>query len=54
MIGFFTGMIIGWSMGLYKMMIGDHFLSHTLITMVLAWLIILIIAKIVNSLKVLQ
>ena len=38
---------IGWSMGLYKMLIGDHFLSHTIITMVLAWLIILIIKKIV-------
>ncbi len=37
---------IGWSMGLYKMLIGDHFLSHTIITMLLAWLIILIIAKI--------
>jgi len=38
---------LGWIMGLYKMMIGDHFLSHTIITMVLAWLIILIITKIV-------
>ena len=38
-------MIIGWSMGGYKMLIGDHFLSHTIITMILAWLIILIIAK---------
>ena len=36
---------IGWSMGLYKMLIGDHFLSHTIITMILAWLIILIIEK---------
>jgi membrane-associated PAP2 superfamily phosphatase len=37
---------IGWSMGLYKMLIGDHFLSHTIVTMLLAWLIILIIVKI--------
>lgn len=29
----------GWSTGLYKMLIGDHFLSHTLVTMILAWLI---------------
>jgi membrane-associated PAP2 superfamily phosphatase len=36
---------VGWSMGLYKMIIGDHFLSHTVITMILAWLIVLIIAK---------
>jgi len=39
---------IGWSMGIYKMLIGDHFLSHTVITMILAWLIILVIAKIIN------
>ncbi|UCN01411.1 phosphatase PAP2 family protein [Sulfurimonas sp. SWIR-19] len=44
-----VALTIGWSMGLYKMLIGDHFFSHTVITMVLAWLIILLIAKIVNK-----
>jgi len=44
-IAIISAICIGWSMGLYKMMVGDHFLSHTIITMVLAWLIILIIAK---------
>jgi membrane-associated PAP2 superfamily phosphatase len=44
-----SALIIGWSMGLYKMIIGDHFFSHTVITMMLAWLIILLIAKIVNK-----
>ena len=39
---------IGWSMGLYKMLVGDHFLSHTIITMELAWLIILGVVKLVN------
>jgi len=38
---------IGWSMGIYKMLIGDHFLSHTIITMLIAWLIILILSKII-------
>ncbi len=38
-------MSIGWSMGSYKMLIGDHFLSHTTITMILAWLLILLIAR---------
>ncbi|MBU0924005.1 phosphatase PAP2 family protein [bacterium] len=38
-------LIVGWSMGSYKMLLGDHFLSHTLITMIMAWLIILIIVK---------
>ena len=38
-------LIIAWSMGTYKMLLGDHFLSHTIITMLLAWLIILLIVK---------
>jgi membrane-associated PAP2 superfamily phosphatase len=53
-IGLGIGLITGWSMGLYKMIIGDHFLSHTVITMVLAWLIILLIAKFVYSLRILK
>ena len=36
-------------MGIYKMMIGDHFSSHTILTMLIAWLIILINAKLVNK-----
>jgi len=40
---------IGWSMGIYKMLIGDHFLSHNIITMILAWLIILIISKFIRK-----
>jgi len=53
-IGLGIGFLTGWSMGLYKMVIGDHFLSHTVITMVLAWLIILLIAKSVYALKILK
>ena len=45
-IAFGVAMIIGWSMGIYKMLIGHHYLSHTLITMILAWLLILVIYKI--------
>lgn len=30
---------IGWTMGLYKMMVGDHFFSHTLVSMALAWFV---------------
>ena len=36
---------IGWSMGIYKMLIGDHFFSHTLITMLIAWFIVVLIYK---------
>ena len=28
---------IGWTMGLYQMMRGEHFLSHTVMSMLLAW-----------------
>jgi membrane-associated PAP2 superfamily phosphatase len=48
-MAFILAMSVGWSMGLYKMMVGDHFLSHTIITMILAWLIVLTLAKLVNS-----
>lgn len=40
---------IGWSMGIYKMLIGHHYLSHTIITMLLAWLLIIILEKIINK-----
>ena len=30
---------LGWTMGLYKMLFGDHFFSHTLVSMLLAWAI---------------
>lgn len=43
-----TALVVGWSMGTYKMIIGDHFFSHTFITMVLAWLIVLFIARVVK------
>ena len=48
-IAVIVAMSIAWSMGLYKMLVGDHFLSHTVITMILAWLIILLIAKSVKK-----
>jgi len=47
-IGLIIGLSLGWSMGIYKMLIGDHYFSHTFISMLLAWFIILIIHKTVN------
>lgn len=32
---------LSWSVGLYKMLIGDHFLSHTIVSMLWSWLVIL-------------
>jgi membrane-associated PAP2 superfamily phosphatase len=43
-------LVVGWTMGIYKMMVGDHFFSHTMITMVLAWLLVLVSAKLVDTL----
>lgn len=37
--GLAVGLVVGWTMGIYKMLIGDHYLSHTLITCVFAWLV---------------
>ncbi len=39
---------LGWSTGTYKMLIGDHFLSHTVVTMLLAWLIILAVEYVIT------
>lgn len=47
-IALVAALAIAWTMGSYKMLVGDHFLSHTLITMLIAWLIILLIVKIVD------
>lgn len=43
-IGFGIGMALGWTLGIYKMAIGDHFLSHTLVTMCLAWIVTVLVA----------
>ncbi|MCK7597009.1 phosphatase PAP2 family protein [Microbulbifer sp. CAU 1566] len=43
-LGFGAGMLLGWTLGGYKMLIGDHFLSHTLVTMCIAWLVSLGVA----------
>ncbi|MFY4790341.1 phosphatase PAP2 family protein [Aliarcobacter butzleri] len=44
------GVSIGVLTGGYKMLIGHHFLSHTLVTMISAWLIILLIVKFISFL----
>ena len=43
MIALAGAMALGWSMGGYQMLNGRHFLSHTLSTMLIAWIIILIV-----------
>ncbi|MCT7444516.1 phosphatase PAP2 family protein [Aliarcobacter cryaerophilus] len=46
-IALISAITIGFLTGGYKIIIGDHFLSHTLVTMILAWLVILIIHKLI-------
>ena len=43
--------ILGWSTAIYKMAIGDHFFGRGVVTMVLAWLIILMIVAGVEKIK---
>ncbi len=41
-LGLGVGLAAGWSMGLYQMLTGKHFLSHTVATMIGAWILILL------------
>lgn len=45
---FVFGILAGWSMGAYQMARGEHFLSHTLVTMFLALAIITLLARAVR------
>ncbi len=49
LLSFIAALIIGFIMGIYKMLIGDHFISHTIITMIISWLVILIVASITKK-----
>jgi membrane-associated PAP2 superfamily phosphatase len=46
--GLALGLSLGWIMGIYQILRGEHFLSHTIVSMLLAWVLILIIQKIVS------
>lgn len=39
------GLLLGWVMGGYQMLRGVHYLSHTLVSLLLAWGLILVIAR---------
>lgn len=47
--GLLAGFTLGWIMGLYQMLKGAHFLSHTLVTMCCSWLIILLCHVVVSK-----
>lgn len=43
--GMAAGLAVGWTMGLYQMLKGAHFLSHTLVTMLIACLFTAVLAR---------
>lgn len=48
-VAIITTLTLGWTTGFYQMLRGEHFLSHTLFSMVASWLVILLIYHIVNK-----
>jgi membrane-associated PAP2 superfamily phosphatase len=49
-LGLGVGLFFGWMMGIYQMLKGAHFLSHTVVSMIGAWLIIELVALAVSAL----
>ncbi len=45
-LGLGLGLAAGWIVGLYQMLKGVHYLSHTIVTMFLVWTIILILSRV--------
>lgn len=44
-LGLALGLAAGWIVGLYQMLKGVHYLSHTIVTMFLVWTIILLLSR---------
>ena len=40
--GLLFGLTLGWGLGVFQMLRGEHFLSHTIVSMLASWLVILI------------
>jgi membrane-associated PAP2 superfamily phosphatase len=47
-LGLLFGMTCGWTMGLYQMFKGAHFLSHTIVTMLIAAVIVQVLARLLK------
>lgn len=44
-LGLGMGLAAGWIVGLYQMLKGVHYLSHTIVTMFLVWTIVLVLSR---------
>jgi len=43
--GLACGLAAGWTVGIYQMLKGAHYLSHTVVTMIVAWLMVQLLAR---------
>ena len=48
------GLILGWWMGGYQMLKGAHYLSHTVTTMLVAWLVIIVWRQLLGLARIQQ
>jgi membrane-associated PAP2 superfamily phosphatase len=46
---FAGALAVGWTMGLYQMLKGSHYLSHTLVTMLVAWIGVLLWRRVLRA-----
>lgn len=47
-LGLGLGISLGWILGIYQTFRGEHFLSHTIVSMFLAWMVIILIDIVIN------
>ena len=50
LLGLAGGLAAGWIMGLYQTLNGQHYLSHTFVSMILAWVVIVLLNRLVEGL----
>ena len=46
-LGLAIGLVLGWTIGLYQTVDGQHYLSHTIVTMILSWMAILVMDRLI-------
>jgi membrane-associated PAP2 superfamily phosphatase len=51
LLGLAAGLAVGWIMGIYQTINGQHYLSHTIVSMIVAWMIIVLLNRAVEALS---
>ncbi len=49
LLGLTLGLGLGWAMGIYQMLRGEHFISHTFTSMFGAWLLVLLVVLLADK-----